>query len=150
MPEATSNNCKSDTLTIPSDLKWMPKVVGEVERVVEEAGFDGQSSDFLAISVTEVVNNAILHGNKQDAEKKVIITFDQTPEQLAISITDEGAGFNPEECKDPTDPENISKRSGRGIYILKKLMDEVKISSSPKGTTFVLVKYKNPVKKKRK
>ena len=114
MPEATSKKRKTESVTIPSDLKWMPKVVGEVERVVEEAGFDEQSSDFLAIAVTEGVNNAILHGNKQDSTKKVTIQFDQTPKQLAISITDEGTGFNPKECRNPTDPENISKRSGRG------------------------------------
>ena len=132
----------SDTLTIPSNMRSMPEVVAEVERVVEEAGFDEESSDFLAIAVTEGVNNAILHGNRQDVSKKVEIRFIQESDKLTISITDEGGGFNPDNCKDPTNPENISKNSGRGIYILKKLMDEVNISNTSRGTTLTLVKYK--------
>lgn len=142
MPAPSHKSHTSDTLTIPSDLKWMPKVVAEVERVVEEAGFDEESGDFLAIATTEGVNNAILHGNNEDASKKVHIRFEQDADKLTISISDEGGGFNPDNCKDPTNPENISKRSGRGIYILKKLMDKVNVSSTSCGTTLTLVKYK--------
>jgi serine/threonine-protein kinase RsbW len=141
MPGATQKNHTPKTLTIPSDLKWMPRVVAEVERVVKEVGFDEESGDFLAIATTEAVNNAIVHGNRQDISKKVRIRFEKNPEKLTISISDEGAGFDPENCEDPTNPENISKGSGRGIFIVRQLMDEVNISTTSHGTTVVLVKY---------
>lgn len=131
-----------DTVAIPSDLKWMPKVVTEVERIVREVGFDEEMGDFVAIATTEAVSNAIVHGNKEDASRKVRIRFEKQPDKLTISVADEGGGFNPEKCEDPTDPVNISKGSGRGLYILKTLMDEVNISSSSKGTIITMTKHK--------
>ncbi|MFQ6092853.1 MAG: ATP-binding protein [bacterium] len=138
-----SINChRSEEMTIPSDLKWMPKVVTKVERVVQEVGFDEEAGDFLAIAATEAVNNAILHGNKEDARKKVRIRFERGADRLTIYVSDKGGGFDPEATEDPTDPRNLSKRSGRGLFILKALMDEVEISCTSKGTTIKMTKYK--------
>jgi serine/threonine-protein kinase RsbW len=136
---------KTEHLTIPSDLKWMPKVVAEVERVVREVGFDEEEGDFLAIATTEAVSNAIVHGNRQNASKKVHIGFEKHHDRLIIVVADEGDGFNPQSCEDPTDPKNISRNSGRGIYILKQLMDAVDVASSCQGTTVRLTKYKKKV-----
>ena len=138
----SKDNHRSEKFSIPSDLKWMPKVVAEVERVVREVGFDEETGDFLAIATTEAVSNAIIHGNKGDASRKVRINFKRDDKELTISVTDEGGGFDPEDCEDPTEPKNISKGSGRGLYILKTLMDKVNISSTPKGTTITMTKYK--------
>lgn len=125
----------------------MPSVVAEVESVVREVGFDEETGDFLAIAATEAVSNAIIHGNKQDVSKKVHVSFKLDDDELTISVADEGGGFNPEDCDDPTDPKNISKGSGRGLFILKTLMDKVDILSAPKGTTVTMTKFK---RKKRK
>jgi serine/threonine-protein kinase RsbW len=132
---------QAEELTIPSSLKWMPKVVTEIERIVQEMDFDEETGDFLAIAITEAVNNAIIHGNKEDDRKKVHIRFERGKDRLVMSITDEG-GFNPESVEDPTDPKNIAKGSGRGLYILRTLIDEVDITSTSKGTTVTLTKYK--------
>ncbi len=136
---------QTEHLTIPSDLKWMPKVVAEVERVVREVGFDDEEGDFLAIATTEAVSNAIVHGNRRNASKKVHIEFEKHDDRLIIVVADEGDGFNPQECEDPTDPKNISRRSGRGMYILKQLMDAVDVQSSRQGTTIRLTKYRKRV-----
>lgn len=120
----------------------MPRVVTEIEKIVREMGFDEETGDFLAIATTEAVNNAILHGNKGDARKKVHIRFEKRDDRLVMKITDEGGGFDQETIEDPTDPKNVSKGSGRGIYILKTLMDEVDIKSTSQGTTVTLTKYR--------
>ncbi|UCE20032.1 MAG: ATP-binding protein [Gemmatimonadota bacterium] len=133
---------RNKELTIPSSLKWMPRVVTEIEKVVRDMGFDEETGDFLAIAVTEAVNNAIIHGNKGDARKKVHIRFEPRKDRIVMRITDEGGGFNPEKVEDPTDPKNISKGSGRGLYILRTLMDKVDISSTSSGTTITLTKFK--------
>ena len=133
---------QSEELTIPSNLKWMSKVVTEIEKIVQEMGFDEETGDFLAIAITEAVNNAIIHGNKGDDRKKVHIRFERGKDRLVMSITDEGGGFNPESVEDPTDPKNIAKGSGRGLYILRTLMDEVDVTSTSKGTTITLTKYR--------
>lgn len=138
-------NRQHDEVTIPSDMKWMPKVVAEVDRVVGDMGFDEETGDFLAVATTEAVTNAIVHGNRGDARKRVRIRFKRGRERLTVSVADEGGGFDPECLEDPTDPKNVSKRSGRGLFILKSLMDEVDISCTPEGTTITMTKYKKRV-----
>ena len=120
----------------------MPKVVTEVERVVREMEFDEETGDFLAIATTEAVNNAIIHGNKKDVRKKVHIRFERGKDRLVLSVTDEGGGFNPSTIEDPTDPKNLSKGSGRGLFILRTIMDEIDITTTSEGTTITMTKFK--------
>jgi serine/threonine-protein kinase RsbW len=144
-PVVLDNTQQTEHLTIPSDLKWMPKVVTEIERVARQVGFDEEQGDFIAIATTEAVSNAIIHGNKGDTAKKVHIDFISYPDRLTISVTDEGNGFNPGACEDPTHPHNIPKKSGRGLYIIKTLLDEIDISCSGNGTTIRMTKFKKGI-----
>lgn len=99
--------------------------------------------DNLSIAVTEAVGNAIVHGNKKDPNKKVEIIFEIQNDQIQISVVDEGSGFNLEQLADPLDPDNVMKESGRGIFILKTLMDDVDFTFSAKGTTISFTLKKN-------
>jgi len=79
----------------------------------------------IMISVTESVNNAIIHGNKKDKEKNVTISLSLTEGMIKFKIVDQGAGFDYDSLPDPTAPENIEKVGGRGIFLMKHLADEI-------------------------
>jgi serine/threonine-protein kinase RsbW len=93
----------------------------------------------LMVSLTEAVNNAIVHGNKSHPAKKVTVVCDRLPELLEFSITDEGRGFKPEKVKNPLHEENLLRTSGRGIFLMRTLMDKVEFQTNNKGTTVRLV-----------
>ncbi|MFT5183993.1 MAG: serine/threonine-protein kinase RsbW [Flavobacteriales bacterium] len=77
----------------------------------------------ILISLTEAVNNAIVHGNKLDPEKNVSVSFSALDSKLRFVITDEGPGFDYDNLPDPTAPENIEKPNGRGVFLMKNLAD---------------------------
>ena len=84
----------------------------------------------ILIAVTEAVNNAINHGNRQNPDKKVQLDFVERADRLSFSIQDEGEGFDHNALPDPTDPENLEKISGRGVFLMKHLADEVVFSEN--------------------
>ncbi|MDG2448975.1 MAG: ATP-binding protein [Saprospiraceae bacterium] len=90
----------------------------------------------ILISLTEAVNNAIIHGNNQDLEKQVLIQSQKTQKGLVIMVSDEGTGFNPKNLPDPTCQENICECGGRGVFLMKELCD--KISFDNNGSTVKL------------
>jgi len=92
----------------------------------------------VLIAVSEIVMNAIVHGNKEKADKKVKVTVEYDEKEMRIRILDEGNGFKFGETADPTKPENILKESGRGIYIVKSLMEEIEQKDSGKGTEIII------------
>lgn len=79
----------------------------------------------ILISLTEAVNNAIIHGNKSDESKNVHIDYIVAPHGLTFCVTDEGIGFNPGGVPDPTQRGNIECCGGRGVYIMKALADKI-------------------------
>lgn len=88
----------------------------------------------ILIAFTEAVNNAIYHGNKKNPEKKVIITLEKNTQHFIIYVKDEGVGFVESNIPDPTLPENLLKQSGRGVFLIRKLTDEMEIDSTSNGT----------------
>ena len=81
--------------------------------------------DNILITLTEAVNNAIIHGNKEDKSKFVNIICEEKGNDLIFRISDEGLGFNPNNVADPTLPENLECCGGRGVYIMKQLSDKI-------------------------
>ena len=79
----------------------------------------------ILISLTEAVNNAIIHGNKEDQNKYVEIELNKTTQGISFVISDQGLGFNPKAIPDPTQPENIGCCGGRGVFLMKQLADRV-------------------------
>ena len=128
-------------MTIRSSLEEIEAVEEMAERAADKMKFSEEERDSLAIAVTEAVNNAIIHGNKQDRRKRVNLRFDFEGEKLIVKIKDQGTGFNPDKISDPLAPENLLKESGRGVFILSTLMDEVKFNFD-KGTEITLVKVR--------
>lgn len=92
----------------------------------------------LLVAVSEAVNNAVSHGNKNDPEKSVTLDVDFEGDEIVVVIEDEGGGFNPENLPDPLAPENLLKPSGRGIHIMKSLMDSVDFAFTRHGTRTIM------------
>jgi len=127
------------SMVIPSALKELIKVERFTERITQKAGLSNSAKDDVAIAVTEAVNNAIIHGNKCNKDKKVYIDFTTNDSEVVVSVRDEGSGFDLTALNNPTTPENIMKESGRGIFILTSIMDSVQFSFTP-STVITMIK----------
>jgi serine/threonine-protein kinase RsbW len=92
----------------------------------------------LQIACSEALINAIVHGNKEDESKNVYTNIEMNEVHMCVRIKDEGSGFKVEEIPDPTSKENLLKEHGRGIFIIKSLVDEFACNSSDKGTEYIL------------
>lgn len=86
----------------------------------------------ILVAVTEAVNNAIQHGNKSNPDKNIEVAFRKQDNKLKFTIKDEGDGFDFENIPDPTDPANIEKINGRGVFLMKNLADQVEFSENGK------------------
>lgn len=82
----------------------------------------------ILVAVTEAVNNAIQHGNKQDPGKKVDVEFKADEKHIMFCVHDQGEGFSYDALPDPTNPENLEKPSGRGVFLMRHLADKVEFS----------------------
>lgn len=79
----------------------------------------------ILLSLSEAINNAIVHGNKFNKDKNVTVNYSISSSELIIEIKDEGEGFDPDEISDPTSDDNIEKLYGRGVFIIISLSDKV-------------------------
>ena len=126
-------------LEIDSD----PNNLITVEEFVNYFGRDLNISEekisHLLLTVTEATTNAIIHGNKGDIGKKVVIDVWVENDSLMISIKDNGKGFDPSSLPDPTDTDNLLKDSGRGVYLMKVYMDDIKFNVTDQGTETLLI-----------
>ncbi len=112
-------------LEFPSELKQLDKVENFVDDLVYNYDICPDVHGNILISLTEAVNNAIKHGNKEDASKKVFIKSYRNNSGLSITVQDEGDGFDFDYIPDPTSPDNILCPSGRGVYLMQKLCDNL-------------------------
>ncbi len=126
-------------ITISSRFENIELVQVIAEHLCENAGLDEDGSHWIGMAVREAVANAIKHGNKLDVKKKVNARFDLRGFDLEIRISDEGAGFDPENISDPLNPQNLMKTSGRGIFYMRTFMDEIHYSFSPEGGTSLVM-----------
>lgn len=128
-------------LEIHSTIDALDLVQAVAEDVARRVGLDEESLHWTSMAVRETVVNAIIHGNKSDPAKLVFIDFTATPESapedLIVSVRDQGSGFDPEQLIDPLAEENVLRSSGRGIFLIKQFMDDVSIARSREGGTEV-------------
>lgn len=127
-------------MAIPSSPEALQEVVDAVEAVAAEVGMPRDTAEELAIALTEAVNNAIYHGNGGAPEKPVQIRFEREGEALRIRVLDQGEGFDLEAVPDPLAEENLLKPSGRGLLVMRAMVDEVRHHFSDAGTEVVLLK----------
>jgi serine/threonine-protein kinase RsbW len=132
-----------EEVKLPSELSTVEAIEGKAEEFARRAGFDEDTACQIAMISREAAANAVLHGNRKDPNKKVRAKFSVTSDTLTIQVADEGAGFNPGDVPDPLSPEGLLKPSGRGIFLMRAIMDEVNFRQLSPGTEITLVKHRN-------
>jgi serine/threonine-protein kinase RsbW len=120
-------------LTLPSTLKAVSRVEGFLKKVKHDVHLDEIQMHKLMVSLTEAVNNAIVHGNKLDETKKVTVICEVLPGWLLFLVQDQGKGFHPEHVESPLRKKNLMRESGRGIFLMRTLMDRVEFERKHTG-----------------
>ncbi|MDQ3190627.1 MAG: ATP-binding protein [Bacteroidota bacterium] len=110
-----------------------------IDKICSEFKINEDHYGNILVTLTEAVNNAIHHGNNSDPDKMVFVTFKALENELFFTVRDQGVGFDFDNLADPTDPENIEKPHGRGVFLMKHLSDAIEFKDN--GTT-VDIKFK--------
>ena len=126
---------------IPSDIQYIEKVVELVQRECAMMRFGARQLMLnLPVALTEALSNAILRGNLDDPAKHVHVMARVDLEGLVIEVQDEGAGFDLEACTlDPTTPANVDREDGRGLFLMRSLMDRVERFDDDRGNVVRLI-----------
>ncbi len=120
-------------MTCQSNQKEISRIEEFLRQVSTQQHIDDGMTYRLLVACTEAVNNAIIHGNKSDPDKEVNIKCVANRDALTISVTDEGKGFDSENLQDPRDEKNLLKENGRGVFLMRSLMDNVKFRQLKSG-----------------
>ena len=112
-------------MVLESRLAVVAQVQDTVGEALVECGHGDDARFAVRLALDEALANAIHHGNGDDPAKRVTVAFKITPEQVEISICDEGGGFRPGTVPDPTLPDNLCKPNGRGIMLMRAYMSSV-------------------------
>jgi serine/threonine-protein kinase RsbW len=120
---------------IPSDVQYIEKVVELVQRECALMQFGARQLMLnLAVALSEALSNAILRGNNDDPTKHVHVMARVDTTRVVIEVTDEGSGFDLDQCTlDPTTPDNVGREDGRGLFLMRQLMDRVERFDGERG-----------------
>ena len=128
------------TLVLDSALPSVERIEEAAEKLALQAGFDAETASHISMVCREAAVNAVLHGNRYDPDKRVTAAFELTEDALTVSVADEGDGLDPDKTPDPLAPENLLRTAGRGIFLMRALMDEVHFRQLSPGTEVTLTK----------
>lgn len=142
MANSSSGKPQSVVESLDSVLESVDRAEEIAVNTAKDAGFDEDDLLKIGMSVRESMVNAVAHGNRYNAHKKVQFSVTINGRSLTVIVGDEGEGFDVESLPDPLAPENIMRTSGRGIFLIRSFMDEVRIRRrEPSGTEVTLVKH---------
>ena len=127
-------------LSIGSDLEQVDLVGTAIQSTLEQIDVEPDESHWLVMAVREAVINAIQHGNKLDAGRRVLVEVDLDGDDFVVRVEDEGEGFDPKGLPDPTAPENLLRPSGRGIFMMRQFADSIEYSFPAKRGTVVTMR----------
>lgn len=131
-------------MQIPSELVYIRRVSAEIEDFLKSNNVDDSCMFDIRLCVEEAIKNAIIHGNNNRKTLPVFISYSLEGGKFIAEIEDQGNGFDPAGLPDPTRRENLFKTGGRGVFIIQKLMDEIKYKG--RGNKIFMVKC---IKKKK-
>ncbi len=126
---------KTYELRLKSEIKEVRKVERFVKKIAAEQGFSDSCLHDVMLVITEATNNAVLHGNRLDTSKHAWLRCEVSGSELYVEVRDEGSGFDPNALPNPLDEENLLKPSGRGVFLIKQLAEDVRYEFSDRGTT---------------
>lgn len=146
-PDLMSRGSARLDFLIPSDLSYVLGVNHLISLLLKEFAFPPADTRInIPLACDEAITNAIVHGNKSDPNKKVSIQIYVSSSRIKLRIKDQGEGFNAEGVDDPLEGENLMRSSGRGVYLMKSIMD--KVSYKDGGRVLELEKTNNGFGKK--
>ena len=123
-------------LDIPSDVRFIERVVEQVQRECQAMDFGQRQVNLIVpVALTEALSNAILRGNSDDPSKKVYVHASVDRVRLIIEVRDEGAGFDLDACTVDVDSGPVDREDGRGLFLMRKLMDRVERVEAQQGNT---------------
>ena len=126
------------TLRLPSDVTCIEEAVELVTRHCLAGHEATESIRFrLRVVLSEALSNAIVRGNCEDCNKWVDVRAELGPEAISVYVTDEGPGFNPSTIPEPIRPEQLDEASGRGLFLIRKLVDAVQFN--PQGNSICMI-----------
>ena len=118
------------SVRVPSDLDVVEEVVDVVARHCLASGLAPRQTRFnLRIALSEALANAIIYGNGLDPEKRVDVRVVVALRVVAVHVCDEGEGFDPAGVPDPTLPDRVTRPDGRGLFLIRKLVDQVSFNA---------------------
>ncbi len=132
---------------LSSTMESVSEVEEAADHLATEAGLDEDQRFHIGMAVREAAINAVLHGNEYDPTRHIAVSLENTGKDLVIVIADEGSGFNPDKVPDPLATENLLRGTGRGIFLIRSLMDEVHFRQLHPGTELTLIKHLAPTAK---
>lgn len=124
-------------ISVSSEISNIVKIENFIESFTAHFQLSPQLFGKISLSVIEAVNNAILSGNKRQVDKKVTLTAEMDGKKFKVTVCDEGEGFDYSDIPDPTLPDNINKVTGRGLYLMKTLSDELFFENNGASVTLV-------------
>ncbi len=120
-----------------SRREWIDAMQALAERVFALAGIDDEQAYWPVLAVREAVMNAVLHGNKEREGTTVVVEYSVDAARIEVCVQDQGEGFDPTSLADPLSQENLLAEGGRGVYLIRQLMDEVNYTFPAAGGTRV-------------
>ena len=133
-----ADKTKTFELTVPSEINQVAVVEKFLAKIKRFLKMDEEQFYKLLVATTEAVNNSIIHGNKRDPGKIVILTCNCSPATLVIRVHDEGPGFDNEHLPDPLAEENILRDHGRGVFLIRSLMSDVHFNKDTTGSEVIM------------
>ncbi|MBS1531638.1 MAG: ATP-binding protein [Bacteroidetes bacterium] len=130
MQEANVQTSELYTLQLPSKPESITLLEELIEKIADKHHISEDTFANMMTCLNEIAINAIIHGNKLDEKKKVIINAEVEPKRVIWTITDEGPGFDYDHLPDPTAVENLENLTGRGVFIVKQLADQCIFNAS--------------------
>ena len=128
------------TLTCNTDIRFIDLIQVVGAELIKHMSFSDDDGERIWLAIQEGITNAMRHGNKMDGSKNVTVRFIPAAEQIEIHISDQGKGTDLESIPNPNLPENLLKPSGRGIFLIRQVMDSVTMDITESGCTLTLIK----------
>jgi serine/threonine-protein kinase RsbW len=125
-------------LALKSDPKEVIKVELFLENINKMLCLDDIRFNKLLVATTEAVNNGIVHGNKRDPHKFVTVTLEYFDNLISVSVEDEGEGLDPSTLPDPLSEENLLRENGRGVFLMRTLMENVTFGKTSRGAIVIM------------
>lgn len=126
-------------LTLPSDVRVIEETVARVERLCFSDGPGCRRFTFrLQVVLSEALANAIVRGNREASDKQVLLEVESRPDAVRITVTDEGDGFDPDGLPDPCAPDCLELSRGRGVFLIRKLVDEYSFNTRGNSVCMIL------------